>query len=112
MDEIKRYKIDNTKEPDSRYNLLDRVVYDNGLEIIETPNPMRIPKSPKDRFHEVKVHELGRLDLISYNYYGTPLYWWCIAVASGINDPLSIEPGTRLRIPPLSSLASLKGVIR
>ncbi len=46
----------------------------------------------------------GRLDLISYQYYQTPRYWWLIAL---VNDILDIEQeivvGATLNIPSLTS---------
>lgn len=41
-----------------------------------------------------------RLDVISYDYYQRPDFWWLILDANPqIEDPLNIEPGTVLRIP-------------
>ena len=41
-----------------------------------------------------------RLDLLSTKYYGSPTYWWVIAVANNLNDAsLSIPVGKQLRIP-------------
>ena len=41
-----------------------------------------------------------RLDVIANKYYRRPDLWWIILDANPqINDPLSIKPGTVLRIP-------------
>lgn len=40
-----------------------------------------------------------RLDTLAHRYYGDSDYWWVIAVANRIQDPFSLRPGTRLRIP-------------
>ena len=41
-----------------------------------------------------------RLDLLSNQYYGSPQYWWVIAVANNINDAsLYITEGRQIRIP-------------
>ena len=108
--EVRRYNIDPLTEKDSRYKLLDRIRYESGEEIIESQNRIIIPKSDSDIYHEVQAGEEGRLDLISHQYYGTPLYWWGIAYASNVFDPFSIKVGDTLRVPPLMNIVSLKGV--
>ena len=47
----------------------------------------------------VQANETGRLDLVSYRVYGTPVHWWIIARFNSIIDPDSVQAGTRLRIP-------------
>jgi hypothetical protein len=62
--------------------------------------PVAIRKSSNDFFITVKDSDVGRLDLLAYNHYGTPALWWVIALANDIFDPLyEPEPGTLLRIP-------------
>lgn len=39
------------------------------------------------------------LTMISYRYYGEPVYWYLIADINEIENPLFIEPGTQLIIP-------------
>lgn len=46
------------------------------------------------------VIELGeRLDTLASRYYGDEEYWWVIALANRIQDPLNLSVGRRLRIP-------------
>jgi hypothetical protein len=45
-----------------------------------------------------------RLSQLAARYYGYPDLWRLIAVANNIDNPLSLLPGLRLRIPPLSVL--------
>jgi hypothetical protein len=59
-----------------------------------TPEPHRV--------HRVQPGET--LDRISARYYGDPTRWRPLAVANGIEDPLSIKPGSLLSIPALGSL--------
>ena len=41
-----------------------------------------------------------RLDLISNRFYGTPKYWWVIALANNMGKgTLFVTPGAQLRIP-------------
>lgn len=50
----------------------------------------------------VQAQEAGRLDLVSYRVYNTPVNWWIIARFNSIINPDVVQAGTRLRIPILS----------
>lgn len=61
--------------------------------------------SNNDNVYVVTNSTANRLDLISTIYYNDPKYWWIIAHANNIFDVLNDIPrGTKLRIPPLSSI--------
>ena len=47
------------------------------------------------------VTEADRIDNISYQYYGTPDYWWYILDRNPSIDPLDLPVGKQLWIPPL-----------
>lgn len=47
----------------------------------------------------VLANEDGRLDLVSYRVYNTPVHWWIIARFNGIINPNSIYTGMILKIP-------------
>lgn len=111
MEEIRRFSVLNP-ERDSRYQKLERIVYDNGVEIIETPDQITVPYSVNDKYYLVQAGEEGRLDLISNKHYGSPLYWWVIAFASNVYDPLSVHVNDKLRIPAISTVMGLEGVYR
>lgn len=51
----------------------------------------------------VLYNEEGRLDLISYRVYNTPVHWWIIARFNGIINPNSVKVGTILKIPRISN---------
>jgi nucleoid-associated protein YgaU len=40
-----------------------------------------------------------RLDKVSSKFYSDDQYWWLIALVNNILYPLSIQPGTTLKIP-------------
>lgn len=64
-----------------------------------------IADSDDDTVHYVSEHEIGRLDLLSFDYYATPSLWWVIADKNGISDPMSdMYPGQELRLPTLSAV--------
>lgn len=49
----------------------------------------------------VLANESGRLDLVSYRIYHTPVHWWIIARFNAIINPETAVAGTKLKIPRL-----------
>lgn len=87
----------------SRYQIY-RLIMDNSNDTyVETSNRTPIKDSAQDVYHEVQKEEENRLDIISNIYYGTPEYYWIIAMANDIVDPFVICVGDILRIPNLYS---------
>ena len=77
-----------------------------------TWEPIVIPNSPSDRYITITEAMAGRIDLVSYEFYGTPELWWIIAEANGIAfPPDDLAVGDVLRIPSPSTAATL-GLIR
>lgn len=53
-------------------------------------------------YHTVSEHEIGRLDLVAYDYYGDPLLWWVIADANQISDQFTeVQAGQVIFVPNL-----------
>lgn len=49
---------------------------------------------------QIRDHDIGRLDRVSFEVYGTCAYWWMIADANGFRDPISdMVAGAYMRIP-------------
>ena len=70
---------------------------------LETSNPFIT--STEVIYHDVKNHEINRLDIIANKYLGSPSYSWVIAYFNSIEDGFTIREGQRLAIP--RSLSSL-----
>lgn len=68
-----------------------------------------ISPSEEDRVVIVDSKYENRLDLVSYDMYGTTKYYWVIAQNSGIFNPLIVPVGTRLFIPDISRVRKLVG---
>ena len=49
----------------------------------------------------VLASEDGRLDLLSYRVYGTPVRWWQIARFNAIINPTSVSVGDKIKVPRL-----------
>lgn len=77
----------------------------------ENINTTIIPDSSDDQYFTVSIVEENRLDIIANTFYNTPRYWWILAFANNIIDPFDVPVGTRLRIPPITSLYGLGGVL-
>lgn len=83
----------------SPYNNAHILQYDNGDYSLERNIP-KIISSDKDKIHTIMDGET--LQSIAFRYYGDSGYWYQIAEANGIINPLSekeIFIGRRLRIP-------------
>ncbi|WP_304393179.1 hypothetical protein [uncultured Clostridium sp.] len=96
----------------SRYKNVRRIQDESTGKIYhETMNQYLVDESKDDIIFEVNVETENRLDMISQIYYTTPKYWWVIAQANYIIDPFDVPYGTRLRIPPLTSLYNEGGIL-
>jgi len=69
------------------------------LTLQEVPKPTN-PKSP-DTAHVHLVNRGDSLQGIAFREYDDPSQWRRIADANGIDDPLQLQPGRRLLIPPI-----------
>ena len=77
---------------------------DNRL-IHETMFKYKIVESDEDIIYTITDKTKNRLDVIASMYYRNPQYWWIIAIANDIIDPLTeLKIGTTIRIPPLLSI--------
>jgi len=72
-------------------------------------SPITIAPSYSDSLFEIDPKYNKRPDLLSYDLYGTPNYWWVFALRNmdtlvdPINDFLS---GVIIYVPPLSSITT------
>lgn len=89
----------------SRYSPYRTIVNTkNSVTYLESPNQYIYITEHDTVYHVVEANQEGRLDIISNIYYGTPAYFWAIAGANNIIDPLTIVAGTVLLIPSIESL--------
>lgn len=96
----------------SRYSNLRRLKdTDTGKFFHENWIQKSISETSSDQYYTVTLEEVGRLDIISNDFYGTPKYWWVIGIANNILDAFDVPLGTTLRIPPIMSLYTEGGII-
>ena len=77
------------------------------FEIFEAPE---IPQTNGDILYTVQDGD--RIDKLSNQYYGTVALWWVIALANGIDEPVTgLQSGTNIIIPsPATVDAQIAGV--
>jgi len=61
------------------------------------------PRSSPDKYKKYVMIEGDSLWHLAYKAYGKAAYWRVIAEANAIDDPLLVEAGTEIRLPPLES---------
>jgi len=107
-----QYYVPKEYKNNSRYSRLRRLYdKDKGVYFHENWTQKFIDESSSDQYYTVTESEKDRLDLIAYSFYGTPKYWWVIAIANYIIDPFDVPVGTYLRIPPILSLYNEGGIL-
>jgi hypothetical protein len=87
-----RYEsIETKKIIDNKSNNKGEIYYQNNV----------YPDVPINEEDSYIITTLGdRLDLIAYDFYGDPTYWWVIASANSLPGDSMIPPiGMQLRIP-------------
>jgi nucleoid-associated protein YgaU len=80
------------------------------IEIAELPDepPRQNPTSGSEPGSRTRiVRERDTLQSLAWTEYRDTRLWRALALANGIADPLRIEPGTRLAVPPLGRAQEL-----
>lgn len=88
----------------SRYRRAKVYINEDGMNYLESEERKIIPESVNDKLYTVEPDCEDRLDLVSYKFYGTPNLWWAIARLNNIKNPMRLEVGIILRIPPLEKV--------
>lgn len=95
----------------SRYQRVRCLHDDKGNIYHENWIKRGIDSSTNDSYHLITIEDENRLDMIALSYYGTPRYWWVIALANNIIDPFDVPKGTELRIPLIETLFNKGGIL-
>lgn len=78
-------------------------------EYLETMVYRKVPSSKDDAVYTVENQYKHRPDLLAFDLYGTPKYWWVFAVRNRdiIKDPIyDFVPGLQIRLPIKDNLLS------
>lgn len=77
----------------------------DGETFFDTPDFPEIEPTANDIIIDIDDKYLGRLDLLSYDYYQTAELWWIIALANNLeNLPADMYLGMKIRIPDINSV--------
>jgi nucleoid-associated protein YgaU len=87
-------------DPDSRYNSLDTYTApDDQGRPVKIVKVRFIPNTPAQLSHTVTQSD--RPDLLAFQYYRRPVWFWRIADANSVLDPADmVIPGLVIKIPP------------
>lgn len=82
---------ENVVDDNLEFDIIDRVSIDyNAFPSLETTIV-------------VKQHHINRIDMLSYDAYGSPYYWWLLADRNNIIDVgIELYIGQILQVPSLS----------
>jgi hypothetical protein len=70
------------------------------LVFLDTPNLPEFLDADDDKIISLDQRYQGRLDLLSFDFYGTTKYWWVIAYVNGITQvPTEVMVGRVIRLP-------------
>lgn len=78
---------------------------------LELPKPLDVPTTFDDSTYRVEHRHVNRLDLVANMFYGNSKLWWVIAEANTLDDPTVLPYGTTLKIPGISSVFGVGGVL-
>lgn len=96
----------------SRYRIYRQIIAPyTHVRYLESYNQTEIIETEADRYITVNIKNENRLDMIAFEAYKSSTYWWVVALANNIIDPFNVPVGTVLRIPPMSSLYTSRGVV-
>lgn len=79
----------------------------SGKTIFGLWNPPKIKMDGDEKIVSVSSDIVGNLDILSFREYGSPEYWWCIALVNNIKDPTTeIVVNKELNIPKIANIRS------
>ena len=69
------------------------------------------PVEAEDQYYFASSAKKNRPDLLSYELYGTPIFYWMILSDNNLVSPLQMRANLTLRVPSLSSIVNNKKII-
>lgn len=67
--------------------------------------------APTDQYYFVPAGKKTRPDLLSYELYGTPIFYWVILADNNLVSPLQMRTNLTLRVPGLANIVNNKKII-
>ena len=88
----------------SRYRSLKAAIDSDGNNYLLSQRKREILETVNDTLYVVEPECENRIDMVSFKFYNTPHLWWAIAMMNHIKNPMRLEVGIVLRIPPLDNI--------
>lgn len=64
-----------------------------------------------DLYHTLTSAQEGRLDKVSYSFYGTTRLWWILAMVNKIDEPYKVKAGKQIRVPSITEMNRILGKV-
>lgn len=93
-------------DPASWLNLVDLLNYNNTIFWESTDYP-EIPYSDTDTYVTLNLIYSKRIDLLAWDLYGNPNYFWVILLANNLDYPSDLYEGLTIRVPSKDVVDSL-----
>lgn len=110
---VKIVETDTSNSTLSRYkNKRIITLFDNTtfIEFIRK-SMLYTPVAPEDQYYFTPAGKKNRPDLLSYELYGTPIFYWVILSNNNLVSPLQMKTNITLRVPSLSNIVNNKKII-
>lgn len=110
---VKIVEVDETNATLSRYrNKRIITLFDNTtfIEFIRK-DMIYTPVAPEDQYYFTSAGKKMRPDLLSYELYGNPIFYWIILSDNNLVSPLQMRTNLTLRVPNLASILNNDKII-
>ena len=69
------------------------------------------PIAADDQYYFTSAGKKTRPDLLSYELYGTPIFYWMILSDNNLVSPLQMKANLTLRVPSLANIVNNEKII-
>lgn len=110
---VKIVEVDETNSTLSRYrNKRIITLFDNTtfIEFIRK-SMLYTPVVADDQYYFTPAAKKTRPDLLSYELYGTPIFYWVILSDNNLVSPLQMKTNLTLRVPNLAAIVNNSQII-
>lgn len=110
---VKIVEVDETNSTLSRYrNKRIITLFDNTtfIEFIRK-SMLYTPIAADDQYYFTPAAKKTRPDLLSYELYGTPIFYWVILSDNNLVSPLQMRTNLTLRVPNLAAIVNNSQII-
>lgn len=109
---VRGYKFNDTNIASNRYDTKVTLITDEG-EYTRTLKLEELYSEPSDTDSYIAIDVTNQYDpfKISFQYYGTPNYYWVILAANNLFSMFDLVGGITIRIPDISKILGSNGLL-